>query len=808
MAPRSGSPFASPRPLRSPRTAEKVVKRNISLCDLAEDATPRPEPDFLDESRERLSVQATSLLNEAEEAIDEEAFQAAERAASDALNLFREIGDRAGIARSLRCIIGAHQGREELEAAYLRASEELDRCRNSGNKLGEAAMMMSLVELKMLQAVKPKEVISMAKAALALVQPLNNKPLKAHGLLTLAQSYEHAQKGDHMMRAARAGVEAYRQLSDKRGEAKALHFVAAAAALNNDVNEAIRSSSQACALYHELGLHALEATELMSLAEWHRICKDDAKMLQAAEDAMAIYRRQNSLLGQSNVLRLLVKANSLIHDDQKGLEVAEAALTQFREQHYKRGEAIALDQIASALYSMRRTTEALEAATEALDLIKTLEDLPWEAIMLHSVAALQCTAKRFHESLQAAQEAIWILEDIGDRSGQAYVRLNTVLQVQMQLQEYQEALATAEQAVAIFREIKDRRGEATALLLAANVYKSVGELEEAENWLRKSHDIFEELGERRLLAQVLHSMAKVHIAKNEPEEAVRLAYEAHALCKRARDKPAEAGTLLFSVEAHLSLIAQLVESGRLRGSRELEEQLSKAEKAGIAAKKIADKLGHKQTIADCFYALSEINLVSGKYQEALEGADEGIKIYQDVGYELGECTFVNMKAQALLVSGKSEEALVAAKQAISMAKAMDDKPLEALAQEILDKVLQGQAAAPAAVAQSFQSLPADEDEEETPAVAAASEVVEEKPKGLEPMIVSDMLHNMLREMMGSEMESDTPLMDAGVDSLMSIEFRSQVNAAFSGLGLSSTLTFDYPTIRELTGHIVEKSKNQ
>lgn len=808
MAPRSGSPFASPRPLRSPRTAEKVVKRNISLCDLAEaEDAPARQPDFLDESRERLSTQATGLLNEAEEAIDEEAFQAAERAASDALNLFREIGDRAGIARSLRCIIGAYQGREELEAAYLRASEELDRCRNSGNKLGEAAMMMSLVELKMLQAVKPKEVISMAKAALALVQSLNNKPLKAHGLLTLAQSYEHAQKGDHMMRAARAGVEAYRQLGDKRGEAKALHFVAAAAGLNNDVNEAVRSSSQACALYQELGLHALEATELMSLAEWHKLSKDDAKMLQAAEDAMAIYRRQNSLLGQSNVLRILVKAHSIIQDDQKGLEVAEAALTQFREQHYKRGEAIALDQIASVLYGMRRPMEALEAATEALDLIKTLEDLPWEAIMLHSVAALQCSVKHFPESLQAAQEAIWILEDIGDRSGQAYVRLNTVLQVQMQLQEFQEALATAEQAVAIFREIKDRRGEATALLLAANVYKSVGELDEAEKWLREAQDIFEQMGERRLLAQVLHSMAKVHIAKNEPAEAVRLAYEAHSLCKRARDKPAEAGTLLFTVEAHLSLIAQLVESGRMRGSRELEEQLSKAEKAGLAAKKIADKLGHKQTIADCFYALSEINLVSGRYQEALDGADEGIKIYQDVGYELGECTFVNMKAQALLVSGKSDQALVAAKQAVSMAKAMDDKPLEALAQEILEKVLQGQGAAASAVPQTFQPL-AEEVEEETPVVEAASEVLEEKPKGLEPAIVSDMLHNMLREMMGSEMESDTPLMDAGVDSLMSIEFRSQVNSAFSGLGLSATLTFDYPTIRELTGHIVERSNNQ
>ncbi|CAK9054808.1 unnamed protein product [Durusdinium trenchii] len=316
-------------------------------------------------------------------------------------------------------------------------------------------------------------------------------------------------------------------------------------------------------------------------------------------------------------------------------------------------------------------------------------------------------------------------------------------------------------------------------------------LEEAEKWL----------------AQVLHSMAKVHIAKNEPAEAVRLAYEAHALCKRARDKPAEAGTLLFTVEAHLSLIAQLA-----GGFTQL---TTMAEKAGLAAKKIADKLGHKQTIADCFYALSEINLVSGKYQEALDGADEGIKIYQDVGYELGECTFVNMKAQALLVSGKSDEALVAAKQAVSMAKAMDDKPLEQLAGRftftcaelmcsmrllLLEYCCSSQET-PVAAAQTRKEKKKDgkkrtmrskkekeeqeqkgrKQKDENEQGKRASEVVEEKPKGWASVVT---------------------------DSLMSIEFRSQVNSAFSGLGLSSTLTFDYPTIRELTGHIVEKSKNQ
>merc|ERR1712242_95542 len=94
-------------------------------------------------------------------------------------------------------------------------------------------------------------------------------------------------------------------------------------------------------------------------------------------------------------------------------------------------------------------------------------------------------------------------------------------------------------------------------------------------------------------------------------------------------------------------------------------------------------------------------------------------------------------------------------------------------------------------------------EEAAPEVSSA--IVEEKPKGLDPLMVGDMLHGMLREMVGVQMESDTPFMDAGVDSLMSIEFRSQVIQAFAGLQLASPLTFDYPTIRELTGHIVDKS---
>merc|ERR1712061_458160 len=136
----------------------------------------------------------------------------------------------------------------------------------------------------------------------------------------------------------------------------------------------------------------------------------------------------------------------------------------------------------------------------------------------------------------------------------------------------------------------------------------------------------------------------------------------------------------------------------------------------------------------------------------------------------------------------------------AIAQEIGDGELPALAQERLARV-QGTQQMQMGMMPVQEYIP-----EAVPEVSSAIEP--EKPKGLDALIVGDMLHGMLREMVGVQMESDTPFMDAGVDSLMSIEFRSQVNSAFSGLSLASTLTFDYPTIRELTAHIVEKSENQ
>ena len=47
---------------------------------------------------------------------------------------------------------------------------------------------------------------------------------------------------------------------------------------------------------------------------------------------------------------------------------------------------------------------------------------------------------------------------------------------------------------------------------------------------------------------------------------------------------------------------------------------------------------------------------------------------------------------------------------------------------------------------------------------------------------------------------ETPLFDAGLDSLMAVEFRNVLADAF-GRSFASTLLFDYPSLQKLSDHL-------
>ena len=88
-------------------------------------------------------------------------------------------------------------------------------------------------------------------------------------------------------------------------------------------------------------------------------------------------------------------------------------------------------------------------------------------------------------------------------------------------------------------------------------------------------------------------------------------------------------------------------------------------------------------------------------------------------------------------------------------------------------------------------------------VQAAAPEVEEGPK----MSLEEVVTNVSRlssKMMGTkELDVDAPLMESGLDSLTSVELINELSSAF-GVQLSATTPYDYPTVKELSKHIVEK----
>lgn len=88
-------------------------------------------------------------------------------------------------------------------------------------------------------------------------------------------------------------------------------------------------------------------------------------------------------------------------------------------------------------------------------------------------------------------------------------------------------------------------------------------------------------------------------------------------------------------------------------------------------------------------------------------------------------------------------------------------------------------------------------------VAAAAPAVPEKPK-VDPAVVEALVFEVAADT-GVEggLELDTPLTDAGLDSLSSVAFRNTLQTKV-GFKLAASLVFDYTTVRQVTAFLVEE----
>lgn len=710
----------------------------------------------------------------------------------EALGYFWRLEDRFGLGEVVPLAVQDYRPKVRPEGGADGYAAELERCRGAGDKGGEA------------------------------------------DLLVMMSAQE--EDGPEALRGGRAALALFRDLGDAEGEVKALLVMAAKQLLKEDPREALRFASEAQVVSRRQGYVKGELAALRTTVRAHLDKGAKVEAVREARDAAAWFEKSGDLFSQAAALDVLSQAH--LGNDQK----SEALRAGWDSMRLLRGlgdpVALARALVAVAMLHLANGQEdwALEAVREARAVSEEAGDRRGEALAQHALLHAYQQKNESEPALAAGNQAQGLFRDVKDKRWMASTLL-ALCGVYRSSGKVQLASSSAQRARWVFEEVGDRKGQADALVVAAEIYHESGELDRAMRAAKKAQAILDAGGYLKSNAIALHLVANVHLARDEPEDATRLAIDSRTLSKRVDYKKGEGLAMLMLANAGLNqAMRENTKMEKIRPHTEevidenpappmqygmpapeffhphvefdiadkqqvecekqwevLKDALERAVKVAKEAVLFASKADDKELYASTLHTLGQVQIMNNQAEDALKSASHALMLGRERNDKHREAMSLILSAQAYLACQKSDEALSAAERGVRMAKKAGKGWAEAYGNQVLEQITGGPVAPP----------PEEKKEGE-----GEEEVKEEEEfVGLDPANVRDQVREEVAQLIGLDEDSlfdDTPLMDSGMDSLSSVEFRNVLAKDFS-MNLPATITFDFPSIKSLTGFIVEQS---
>eukprot|EP00440_Ansanella_granifera_P050537 gb/GFBE01054775.1/.p1 GENE.gb/GFBE01054775.1/~~gb/GFBE01054775.1/.p1 ORF type:complete len:847 (+),score=294.10 gb/GFBE01054775.1/:2-2542(+) len=738
---------------------------------------------------------------------------------------------------------------EALKAGEQLSKEKAQSYKAAGDKRGEAAMLLADAALgySSRDAKKKQEAETMAHTALKLAGEAADVRLEAAALTLLASEAVKAGVAPEAAENAQLAMSLYRKASDRLGEAKALHLMGTSAVMKGRFDEGVEQCVEAASILRALGAKQLEASEYYAIAQMFLGRCMGREAAEFAEAALAVSKTLGGRGGalQAHAMNMAVQANICKGDSRQALRIAADGLDIFATRDDKRGKAMMLAAAAAVHADKEDYAEAENALEEAQSVIQDIGDQCWDGALLRELALVHFSRNAVDEATATTSEAISAYQSAGDRTGEG-LAMSCLVEVHMKKDDFYQATQVANEQRAMFQELGNRSKEASCLLVAAGCLRRDDSLDQALALADEAAEICEEMedavGQARALmaqaeiqcqteefelavekakemkqkakamgntlqeVQACKALANIYQTCERPVEAVRAASEAVTQAKKLMYKPLVVEMMLLAVELNKALV---LKDGVQASARGTEKAVRPAKEAVTVAK----ATGKRSLISNCLYQLAEVQLMSHQLGEAMASAEEALKLFREMEDKQGEAGAVMVMAETHHAGGRHDQAEQVAKEALQLAAACNDQRREDYGKALLEQITESRKKSMAPVVAQMmpmQMMPQQmaaaggESAAEKEQAAAPAEV---KQAGLDAAMVQAAVQDMAKQAIGvddGELFLDSALMDSGMDSLTAVSFR---NGLQSGLGvkLPSSLMFDYPTMREVAGRILELS---
>jgi len=742
--------------------------------------------------------EAAMLFSAAELSLNEEDSSTALDKAGQAVALFREAGDRNGVADALRLLINAHLEKNQAEAASDIAEKESAAFKQAGDKRGEAAMLLSTAEIGFTSADSKRrdEALDAASQARDLYAELQDTKMQGVAWLTVVNGL--VTKGakqdlrDVLLKALTTGSEAlalFRQLKDRNGEAKTLHSLAVTNSYLEDWPAAIKNAKQALAIWRDLGVKRFEGMELRCLGEWHLADGRANDALSSGQAALKLFEEIGNAKGwESATLGTVVRAHCRLLDFEAAQALVKEATRNFQSRADEAGEVACLHLATEVQLAQDNREEATDAADRCLDAIKGLSkrssaDRKFEATVLHTLAQIHLLEKRHNDAKNAVQDAIDIVKKEGDAEQQA-VMLQTLSSIHVGLGEQREAVKVVLEARDIFRKSGHKSGHAYSCLACCHAYCARGEFNRAVSMCKEALKIFAGAQRRKGQGEALAMLAEVYLMKGSMEKCTVTAEEGKGIFEDLGEDDRVLESLLITAKARFwaANATGITESSKAALSIDWEKALKAAE----AALALARKQDAEEALVAALFGVGQVHVITKRADEAKKIIEEALPLAQRLGDHRAEANLEILTAQMCIVSGKTPTAAEPARRALEIfEEKMEDEDGKEVAAELL-RFIEGGGAA---------TLPgADSTAGGEGAIGAY-----EGPN-LEDLVAT--IQDVALSLMGVEsLAGDTPLMDAGLDSLASVEFQNNLQKEFGTMQMPATMVFDYPSVKTMADFI-------
>ena len=302
----------------------------------------------------------------------------------------------------------------QLEAALKSWQQALQQFRQLGDRLGEGTILGAL-SAGYLALGNNTQTIRCAEQLLQIAKQLNNQSAQAQALGNLGVAYKNLGNYSKSIESQQQALMLFRQLQDQPAEGQLLSNLGNTYAIIGDYDQAIAVYEQSFAIAQKLNNLKAQGNVLSNLGAVYTSVGDDQKALAFYQQSLKIAESLQERPLQARILINLGTTYHVLGQNKLGIQSYQQGLTLAQKINDRRLQGDVLSNLGLIYEDQKDYSKAIQAHQQSVAIAKISQDPRSEALARNNLAHAYLAARHLSEAESELRIAVKLLDQVRSR---------------------------------------------------------------------------------------------------------------------------------------------------------------------------------------------------------------------------------------------------------------------------------------------------------------------------------------------------------------------------------------------------------